>query len=404
MVEKYDVFISYSHKDNTIAEYFHERLNRAGVRCFMAELDITLGSDFKNKIMEALKFSKLILFIITPNSNTSNWVQIEAGIALGLEKRIIIGRMFIQANEMIDILQSLQSCEIPGPTEQDALIDQIIEMIDFSAFWRFLINERNRSENTYVLLSAKPSVEFEQGKPTGKTGHTITVSYNEFSAMVNLEQELDLLRNKLKIIHGGVFMPGKNGSGELIIPDFPKYANLILIGSTHANIICNEIMGVLKESGLPFVYGVINEGEQSEKCIESRQGMKYPAQIQKSRHIDSGDPMQLDEDYGIILRVTNPFPGGEKNKVLILGGNHGLGTEACIKFVTNRDLIKFLREKTEDNDFEALFKVDLRQEHRQHDERNFFKTDYHDDKKLDLQFLHIYKHEEGHWNQVYSSV
>jgi hypothetical protein len=74
---------------------------------------------------------------------------------------------------------------------------------------------------------------------------------------------------------------------------------------------------------------------------------------------------QPKEDYGVVVRAANPFdesPLETKNKVLILGGTHGYGTHAAIKFVTNPSLkeLATLVRFVGDNDFQALFRVDVR--------------------------------------------
>ncbi len=397
-----DVFLSYSHTDSKIAEYFRSHLNSVGVRCFMAEKDVVIGQNFQVAIQENLKLSKIVLFLITPHSIDRAWVKTEAGAAWVLEKTIISARMFVKPSEMIDILQNYQSPNIEDRGSQDELIDKITEMVDFAAFWKLLINKKNPEEFTYALLSAKVGIEFEKGKPTQKTGHTVLVSFNEFLSMLNLHKELDPLRNKLKIAHGGVNVVDENGS-RLIIPDFPRHANLIVIGSSHANVVCSEIMSSPKLYNPPFTFGIIEEGEETDKCIVSRDGRTFPSHLRSKAKIKSSDPLKLDEDYGIILRVTNPFKGGDDNKVLILAGNHGLGTEAAIKFVANRDLIRFLRKHAEDDDFEALFDVDLLKGQVKNSDEHSFRAEFERDKRLDFQIQEIFKLKSGKWTLSYSS-
>ena len=60
-------------------------------------------------------------------------------------------------------------------------------------------------------------------------------------------------------------------------------------------------------------------------------------------------------DYGIILRATNPLDRTGSRKVLILGGNHGFGTESAIQFITDLANCSALSDAVGEHDFELLF-------------------------------------------------
>lgn len=65
------------------------------------------------------------------------------------------------------------------------------------------------------------------------------------------------------------------------------------------------------------------------------------------------------EDYGIILRIANPFVSRREMKVLILAGNHGFGTESAIKFVSGPECIKLLPDTVKESDLAILFHTNI---------------------------------------------
>jgi hypothetical protein len=78
MTPQYDVFISYSHLDNELANSLYSKLKSAGLRCFLSEKDIGAAERWESRIREALRSSQRVLLLITPNSKNSNWVIAEA--------------------------------------------------------------------------------------------------------------------------------------------------------------------------------------------------------------------------------------------------------------------------------------------------------------------------------------
>ena len=86
---KNDVFISYSSKDTFYVEKIKESLEDRGIKCWMANaFTITNGEDFRDRIMSALNDSTIILLVLSENSMTSNWVQLEITQALLNNKKI----------------------------------------------------------------------------------------------------------------------------------------------------------------------------------------------------------------------------------------------------------------------------------------------------------------------------
>ena len=96
---RYDVFISYSHKDyvdeqknvipgNEISK-IKESLTGAGITFWMDEKGIVPGEDFAAKILKHIKACKVFLFLSSVSANQSEWTRKEIACALMLKKHVI---------------------------------------------------------------------------------------------------------------------------------------------------------------------------------------------------------------------------------------------------------------------------------------------------------------------------
>ena len=85
----HDVFISYSSKNPQVALAVCHLLEEHGIKCWMAPRNIPPGSDFGDLIDDAIKASKVFLFIYSFESVNSKWCRGELNIAFSEEKIII---------------------------------------------------------------------------------------------------------------------------------------------------------------------------------------------------------------------------------------------------------------------------------------------------------------------------
>ena len=85
----HDVFISYSGKDEKLCKKMAKVLEQAGIDCWYASRDILPGQVWSDKITEAVENCKVLLLILTENSNVSEQCLSEASLALSLNKKII---------------------------------------------------------------------------------------------------------------------------------------------------------------------------------------------------------------------------------------------------------------------------------------------------------------------------
>jgi len=88
--KKYDLFLSYSSKDNEIVEYFIDEIkNRVEFELFVAKKEENITKNWRISILNSIKDCEVYIPIVTPNFITSVWTNQEFGYALALEKKIL---------------------------------------------------------------------------------------------------------------------------------------------------------------------------------------------------------------------------------------------------------------------------------------------------------------------------
>ena len=88
-----DVFISYSRKDGDKVKAIYEQLEKAHVKCWLDVDGMYSGVSFKKVIVDAIKRSKVLLFMSTEHSNQSQNVINEVSVAVAYNKKIIPVRL-----------------------------------------------------------------------------------------------------------------------------------------------------------------------------------------------------------------------------------------------------------------------------------------------------------------------
>lgn len=73
----YDVFISHSNEDKTIADAVCATLESRGLRCWVAPRDILPGTDWDVAIIDGISECKLLLLIFSSNANKSIQIKHE---------------------------------------------------------------------------------------------------------------------------------------------------------------------------------------------------------------------------------------------------------------------------------------------------------------------------------------
>lgn len=88
-----EVFISYSRKDLDIVKPIHESLVKASISCWLDVEGMYSGVSYKKIIVDAIKHSKVLLFMSSESSNQSSNVVSEISLAMSYGKRIIPVRL-----------------------------------------------------------------------------------------------------------------------------------------------------------------------------------------------------------------------------------------------------------------------------------------------------------------------
>jgi hypothetical protein len=86
--EGFDIFLSFSIRNKGEAQEICEKAENKGLKVFMSEKDIESGDEWTEEIRNALRSSREVAILVSPDSINSKWVTIESGAAWSLKKRI----------------------------------------------------------------------------------------------------------------------------------------------------------------------------------------------------------------------------------------------------------------------------------------------------------------------------
>ncbi|MCK4394533.1 toll/interleukin-1 receptor domain-containing protein [Candidatus Bipolaricaulota bacterium] len=104
MTNAYDVFVSYSRRDQPFVRKLVDRLLQSGVSVFYDEADIAVGQSLADSLNRAVQNAKYVLVVMSPDYFASQWGKLE--LALALQQEFESDR-----TKVIPLL--LRDCEIP---------------------------------------------------------------------------------------------------------------------------------------------------------------------------------------------------------------------------------------------------------------------------------------------------
>jgi len=122
---KYDIFISYASGDSALAIELKNDLEHQGLRCFMAEKDIPIATEWQDTIRAALLGSQRLLILLTPRSLNRPWVLMEAGAAWALGKELIPALVQVAISDLIDPIRRYQARVIETTAQRKAFIKEL---------------------------------------------------------------------------------------------------------------------------------------------------------------------------------------------------------------------------------------------------------------------------------------
>jgi hypothetical protein len=96
------IFISYSSKDETVAETICSTLEDRQLKCWIAVRDIYPGDNYQEAIVKAIRGAKLLVLILTKNSNSSNEIKNE--LALASQHRVEVVPVRVEDIQLSDAL------------------------------------------------------------------------------------------------------------------------------------------------------------------------------------------------------------------------------------------------------------------------------------------------------------
>ena len=134
------VFISYSTKDESIAQRIHDSLTSVGVDTLLAGLSIEAGSNWTKAIFDALRSSEWVFFVASKSACASRAVQQELGASLIAEKSVIPILIDISASELPGWVGQHQAIDARTDAEQlNSTIQAIGEKVKSQKFWAGVI-------------------------------------------------------------------------------------------------------------------------------------------------------------------------------------------------------------------------------------------------------------------------
>ncbi|MCL2291362.1 MAG: toll/interleukin-1 receptor domain-containing protein [Bacteroidetes bacterium] len=88
-MKDFDIFISYSSNDRSIADQLVTHIEQAGYTCWIAPRNIEGGAEYSEVIEKAILKCKIFLLVFSENSANSPWVKSELNIAFSENKYLI---------------------------------------------------------------------------------------------------------------------------------------------------------------------------------------------------------------------------------------------------------------------------------------------------------------------------
>lgn len=83
------VFLSYSTLDKELAGSVKDCLEAMGFDVFLAHSTLVVSEEWRTTIKQELTSREIFIVLLTPNAKSSDWVDQEIGIAIGLKKTVI---------------------------------------------------------------------------------------------------------------------------------------------------------------------------------------------------------------------------------------------------------------------------------------------------------------------------
>ena len=218
--EKYDIFISYSRKDTTIADKICQALDGAGITYFIDRQGIAGGMEFPVVLAENIIYSKLFLYLASKHSYESKFTNNEITFAFNEKPKNTILPYIIDGSQMPLAMRFVFS-GINWRNMQEHPIETVL--IDD------LLNLLGRSRSSQIPKIN--SIDEPKDKENDRNSHLLSLSDNEFVAF-EVDGKYDF---KLK------------STGKEVIPS--KYDKAYIFSEGLAKVELNGKCGYIDKTG-----------------------------------------------------------------------------------------------------------------------------------------------------------
>ena len=114
-----DVFISYSAKDEELAEFVRSHLAAQELTVFLASISLTPGERWTPQIIEQLRASEWVCLLASKNALASSNVQLEVGGAIFGKKRLVPIMWDVGPAELPRWISDFQGLILTGATMEN---------------------------------------------------------------------------------------------------------------------------------------------------------------------------------------------------------------------------------------------------------------------------------------------
>jgi hypothetical protein len=118
-----NVFLSHSHVDKRVARRIVRRLTAFGLRVWIDERELRVGATLTTSIRDQIHESDVLLLIVSRDSASSKWVELEVEFAQGDGKLIV--PIFIDATVKPERLQDMLGIDAASPQAFAEVIDRL---------------------------------------------------------------------------------------------------------------------------------------------------------------------------------------------------------------------------------------------------------------------------------------
>lgn len=114
-----DVFISYSAKDEELAQFVRSHLLAQELNVFLASISLTNGERWTPTIIDQLRNSEWVFLLASKNALMSQNVQLEVGGAIFAKKKLVPIMWDVQPSELPRWVSDFQGIILTGATMEN---------------------------------------------------------------------------------------------------------------------------------------------------------------------------------------------------------------------------------------------------------------------------------------------